>query len=68
MAADMIENYEHHLALTFIESCPTNWEKTLVPVAEIGKHVTIARKERGGAAIRLKKINKFYKYPENPTR
>lgn len=48
MAADMIENYEHHPALTFIESCPTDWEKTIVPNAEIGKYVTIARKERGG--------------------
>lgn len=48
MAADMIENYEYHPALTFIESCPTDWEKTLVPHAELGKYVTIARKERGG--------------------
>lgn len=48
MAADMIENYEYHPALTFIESCPTDWETTVVPVAEIGHHVTIARKERGG--------------------
>lgn len=47
MAADMIENYENHPALTFIESCPTDWETTLVPNAEIGKYVTIARKERG---------------------
>lgn len=48
MAADMIENYEHHPALTFIESCPTDWEKTVVANAEIGKYLTIARKERGG--------------------
>lgn len=47
MAADMIENYEHHPALSFIESCPTDWERTLVPQAEIGKYVTIARQERG---------------------
>lgn len=47
MAADMIENYEHHPALTFIESCPTDWERTLVPHAEIGSYVTIARQERG---------------------
>ena len=46
MAADMIENYENHPALSFIESCPTNWQKTIVPVAEIGKHITIARKDR----------------------
>lgn len=48
MAADMIENYENHPALTFIESCPTDWEKTIVPNAEIGKYITIARKQRGG--------------------
>lgn len=48
MAADMIENYENHPALTFIESCPTDWEQTVVTGAEIGRHLTIARKERGG--------------------
>ena len=48
MAADAIENYEGQPALTFIESCPTTWSRTLVPHAEIGKYVTVARKERGG--------------------
>ena len=48
MAADAIENYEGQPALSFIESCPTTWSKTLVPHGEIGKHITIARKERGG--------------------
>ena len=48
MAADAIENYEGQPALTFIESCPTTWGKTLVPNGEIGKYVTVARKERGG--------------------
>ena len=48
MAADAIENYEGQPALTFIESCPTTWSKTLVPHAEIGKYVTVARKQRGG--------------------
>jgi alpha-glucosidase len=48
MAADAIENYEGQPALTFIESCPTTWSKTLVPNGEIGKFVTVARKERGG--------------------
>ena len=48
MAADAIENYEGQPALTFIESCPTTWSKTLVPHGEIGKYVTVARKERGG--------------------
>ena len=46
MAADAIENYEGQPALSFIESCPTTWSKTLVPHGEIGKYVTIARKER----------------------
>lgn len=48
MAADAIENYEGQPALTFIESCPTTWSKTLVPNGEIGKYVTIARRERDG--------------------
>ncbi len=48
MAADAIENYEGQPALTFIESCPTTWSKTIVLNGEIGKYVTIARKERGG--------------------
>ncbi|HRN15915.1 MAG TPA: glycoside hydrolase family 97 protein [Xylanibacter oryzae] len=46
MAADMIENYEDQPGLAFIESCSTNWSKTVVPNAEIGKYVTIARKDR----------------------
>ena len=48
MAADAIENYEAQPALTFIESCPTTWSKTLVTNGIIGEYVTIARKERGG--------------------
>ena len=48
MAADAIENYEGQPALTFIESCPTTWSKTLVPNGEIGKYVTVARKQRDG--------------------
>ena len=48
MAADAIENYEGQPALTFIESCPTTWSKTLVPNGEIGKYITVARKERNG--------------------
>ena len=48
MAADAIENYEGQPALTFIESCPTTWEKTIVPNGEISQYVTIARKERDG--------------------
>ena len=47
MAADAIENYEGQPALTFIEQCPTTWSATLVPNGEIGRYVTVARKERG---------------------
>lgn len=46
MAADMIENYENNPAFEFVTSCPTNWSKTVVPHAEIGEYVTIARKDR----------------------
>lgn len=46
MAADMIENYEYQPALTFIESCPTNWEETRVLDAKIGKYLVTARKDR----------------------
>ncbi len=45
MAADMIENYENQPAFSFITSCPTTWAKTVVPDAEIGAFVTIARRE-----------------------
>ena len=47
MAADEIENYEHQPAFKFIEEVPTNWERTLVPHAAMGKFVTYARQERG---------------------
>ena len=47
MAADEIENYEHQPAFKFIEEVPTNWERTLVPHAAMGKYVTYVRQERG---------------------
>ena len=47
MAADEIENYEHQPAFMFIEDVPTNWERTLVPHASMGKFVTYVRQERG---------------------
>ena len=47
MAADEIENYEHQPAFKFIEEVPTNWERTLVPHAAMGKYVVYARQERG---------------------
>lgn len=46
MASDMIENYENRPEFSFITSCPTNWAKTIVPDAEIGKYVITARKDR----------------------
>ena len=49
MAADLIENYEHQPAFKFIEDVPTNWERTLVPFAAMGKYVVYARQERGAA-------------------
>jgi alpha-glucosidase len=47
MAADEIEYYEHQPAFKFIEEVPTNWERTLVPYAAMGKYVVYARQERG---------------------
>ena len=47
MAADQIENYEHQPAFKFIEDVPTDWERTLVPFAAMGKYVVYARQERG---------------------
>lgn len=48
MAADEIENYAGQPAFSFIESCPTNWSKTIIKHGEIGKYITVCRKERGG--------------------
>ncbi len=47
MAADQIENYEHQPAFKFIEEVPTDWQRTLVPHAAMGKYVTCVRQERG---------------------
>ena len=47
MAADQIENYEHQPAFNFIEEVPTDWQRTLVPHAAMGKYVTCVRQERG---------------------
>ncbi|HYC87167.1 MAG TPA: glycoside hydrolase family 97 protein [Chryseosolibacter sp.] len=46
MAADLPENYNGHPAFKFIEDVPTDWEYTRVVNGEIGKFVTIARKDR----------------------
>ncbi len=47
MASDMIESYANRPEFDFITSCPTTWAESIVPSAEIGSHVTIARRERG---------------------
>jgi len=46
MASDLVENYEDHPAFRFIEQVPVDWETTRVLNGEIGKYVTIARKDR----------------------
>lgn len=48
MASDEIENYEANPEpFGFIKDCPTDWDRTVFPEAEIGKYVTVARKEKG---------------------
>ncbi len=46
MASDLPENYEGNPAFEFIKQVPCNWSDTRVINAEIGKFVTIARKDR----------------------
>ena len=49
MAADLLANYEANPApFQFIKDVPVDWEETRVLAAEMGDHVVIARKERGG--------------------
>jgi len=49
MAADLLDNYEKNPGpFQFIKDVPVDWETTRVLGGEIGDHVTIARKERGG--------------------
>ncbi len=48
MASDEIENYEANPGpFQFVCDCPTDWDKTCYPEAEIGKFVTTARKGKG---------------------
>lgn len=49
MAADLPQNYEGHPAFKFIEDVPTDWETTKVLDSEIGKYVTIVRKDRNSS-------------------
>jgi hypothetical protein len=47
MAADLIENYEQHMApFQFIKDVPADWSESRVLNGEIGDFVTIARKDR----------------------
>jgi alpha-glucosidase len=46
MAADLPENYEGHPAFKFIEDVPTDWSETKVVHGEIGKYVTVVRRQR----------------------
>jgi len=46
MAADLLENYEAHKdAFQFIRDVPLVWDETRVLHAEVGEHVTIARRK-----------------------
>lgn len=48
MAADDIVNYERNPGpFQFIVDCPTDWDRTLYPEAEIGRYLTVARKAKG---------------------
>ena len=49
MAADLPKNYEGNPALKFIEDVSTDWETTKVLDAQIGKYLTIARKDRNSS-------------------
>ncbi len=50
MAADLPENYDKYpAAFKFIKDVPTDWADTRVINGEVGKFVTIARKDRNGA-------------------
>ena len=48
MAADLPENYAGRPEFQFIRDVPVDWERTVVPAAEIGDYVVTARQERGG--------------------
>jgi alpha-glucosidase len=49
MAADLPKNYEGNPAFKFIEDVSTDWETTKVLDAQIGKYITIARKDRNSS-------------------
>jgi alpha-glucosidase len=45
MVADDPQAYEGQPGFEFIKEVPTVWDETKVPLAEVGKHVTIARRK-----------------------
>ncbi len=45
MVADDPKAYEGQPGFDFIREVPTVWDETKVPLAEVGKHVTIARRK-----------------------
>lgn len=46
-ASDTIENYESNPGpFSFVCECPVDWDKTVYPEAEIGKYITVARKDK----------------------
>ncbi|MDE6010382.1 MAG: glycoside hydrolase family 97 protein [Muribaculaceae bacterium] len=48
MASDEIEHYEANPEpFRFICECPTDWDRTVFPEAEIGRYITTARKAKG---------------------
>jgi hypothetical protein len=50
MAADLIEHYEGHDAVEFIERVPADWSESHVLHARIGESITIARREADSEA------------------
>ena len=47
MASDERENYESNPGpFQFVCDCPTDWDRTVYPEAEIGRYVTVARKAK----------------------
>lgn len=44
MASDKVENYRNQPAFELIRRCPTTWDQTIVPQADIGRYLTIARR------------------------
>ena len=45
MAADLPQNYEGHPAFQFILDVPTDWDNSIAINGEIGKYITMARKD-----------------------